>query len=392
MKDKLLLMRDTNGKRGLNDLINYINRFSSTKNMTMIEIGSYVGESTEIFSKNFKHVISIDPFINDYDSNDLACEYMDLDKVYNIFKEKINSLDNVTHIRKTSDEAIESINDKVGFVYIDGLHTTEQIKRDIKNYKLLIKEGYFLGGHDYTPYWQNLINGIDEMLGSPDNTFTDGSWIKKVNLSNKTNKLNDYQHKFCINLDKRTDRWEACKREFQKVGITGVERISAYDGSRINDNTLSINKGIYALALTTRDLLLRAKRENYSEIVLFEDDIYFTDNFNEKCEEYLSNIENNYNNWSILYFGVLNHQQPLDVGNNIFKLRGSTSAHAMIIKYEMYDVILDRFDTEIKTKPNDMIYVDLQKEYHTYCRLPSICVQRRSFSNIENRVVQSPYS
>ena len=39
---------------GLKDLINYINQFQSTSEMTMVEIGSYAGEGTEIFAEHFK--------------------------------------------------------------------------------------------------------------------------------------------------------------------------------------------------------------------------------------------------------------------------------------------------------------------------------------------------
>jgi predicted O-methyltransferase YrrM len=180
MKDQLYTMRDSHYTQGLVDLINYINKVSNTKDMTMIEIGSYAGESTELFSKHFKKVISIDPFINEYDPNDIACQFMDLDKVYNIFSQKISVLNNVIHIRETSDNAVKLLNDNVDFVYIDGLHTYDQIKKDITNYLPLIKKG-FIAGHDYHPVWSGIIDGVNELLESPDETFCDTSWIKKVN-------------------------------------------------------------------------------------------------------------------------------------------------------------------------------------------------------------------
>ena len=180
MKDKLYTMRDSHYTQGLVDLINYISKFSNTNDMTMIEIGSYAGESTELFSKHFKKVISIDPFIDNYDPNDITCQFMDLNRVYDVFSQRISVLDNVVHIRETSDDAIKLLNDNVDFVYIDGLHTYDQIKKDITNYLPLIKKG-FIAGHDYHPVWKGIIDGVNELLGSPDETFCDTSWIKKVN-------------------------------------------------------------------------------------------------------------------------------------------------------------------------------------------------------------------
>ena len=56
-KNSFYLMRDESCIGGLNDLIKYINDIRPTNEMTMIEIGSYIGESTKIFCEHFKEVI-----------------------------------------------------------------------------------------------------------------------------------------------------------------------------------------------------------------------------------------------------------------------------------------------------------------------------------------------
>ncbi len=70
-------MRDELYSRGLEDLIRYVNSFANTKEMDMVEIGSYAGESTVIFAKHFRRVVAIDPYLNDYDVNDITCQFMD---------------------------------------------------------------------------------------------------------------------------------------------------------------------------------------------------------------------------------------------------------------------------------------------------------------------------
>jgi hypothetical protein len=180
-KNELYLMRNEQYTNGLLSLIEYINSFYDTKTMNMIEIGSYYGESSKIFSKHFKTVISIDPFINDYDENDITCSYMNLTDVYERFKENISECKNIQHIRKISDDAVLDLKDlKVNFVYIDGLHTYEQVKNDIINYKKLINDNGFIGGHDYHPNWQGVVNAINETIGTPNKTFSDTSWIFKL--------------------------------------------------------------------------------------------------------------------------------------------------------------------------------------------------------------------
>lgn len=174
-------MRPPEYLKGLEDLIAYINTASDTKTMTMIEIGSYAGESTKLFSKHFNKVISIDPYINDYDPNDITCNYAELTTVYDTFKKVLDQHENITHIRKTSDDAILDLsNIRIDFVYIDGLHTYNQVKTDIDNYLPLITDTGFIAGHDFHPVWQGVIDAVLEKIGQPDATFIDTSWIKQL--------------------------------------------------------------------------------------------------------------------------------------------------------------------------------------------------------------------
>jgi len=179
-KNQLYVMRDETLRNGLISMIDYINAFSPTSEMRMIEIGSYAGESTEIFANRFKSVLCIDPYLNDYDPNDITCYYMDLPEVFNTFKYVMDKHSNISHIRKLSDEAHKEIEDcAFDFVYIDGLHTYEQVKKDIEYYLPKIKKGGFIGGHDYHPNWQGVMDAINEKL-IVDQTFSDTSWIVKL--------------------------------------------------------------------------------------------------------------------------------------------------------------------------------------------------------------------
>ena len=179
-KNKFYVMRDWNLSNGLLNLIYYIDGFESTKDMNMIEIGSYTGDSTILFAQNFNSVIAIDPFLDDYDPNDDACNYAPFELVYQEFLKRTKDFSNITLLKETSDDAVVDLSEKVDFVYIDGMHTYEQVKKDIANYLPLIKEGGFIGGHDYVPGFQGVMDAVNEAFGKPDTTFHDTSWIKRV--------------------------------------------------------------------------------------------------------------------------------------------------------------------------------------------------------------------
>ena len=181
----LYQMRHKEFVDGLNDLIDYIDLHSQVSEMEMIEIGSYAGESTEIFCSRFKTVIAIDPYLDNYNPNDLACHYAPFSEVLAHFQERMKDVPNVGLIKATSDDAIEHgliLNTNVDFVYIDGLHTYAQVKKDIQNYLPLIKQGGFIAGHDYHPNWQGVVDAVNEQFGSPDMVFNDTSWIKRVGI------------------------------------------------------------------------------------------------------------------------------------------------------------------------------------------------------------------
>jgi hypothetical protein len=113
--------------------------------------------------------------------NDAACHHADFNDVYFKFLENMKSFENVKNIKKKSDDAIIDLKEQqYDFVYIDGMHTYEQVKKDILNYKDLIKPGGFIGGHDYSDYWLDVVKAVDECLGKPDKTFQDTSWTKKL--------------------------------------------------------------------------------------------------------------------------------------------------------------------------------------------------------------------
>lgn len=177
----VLKMRYFEHRIGLIELIQYINNFTPTNEMTVVEIGTYAGEGTEIFANSFKHVITIDPHKSGYDDDYDSASSSNFEKVVEEFMERKSKHNNITYINKKSDDAINDlINESVDFVYIDGWHVYEQVKKDIENYKQIIKVGGFIGGHDYHSGWEGVINAINETIGNVDKTFIDTSWIKKL--------------------------------------------------------------------------------------------------------------------------------------------------------------------------------------------------------------------
>jgi hypothetical protein len=167
--------RTKKSKSGLVNYIKYIQSFYDTKELTILEIGSWTGVSACIFAQYFKHVVCIDPWKA---TKGINTKY-NMKDVEDIFDNRMKHIKNIRKIKDKSENVVQKINNKFDIIYIDGIHTYEAVKKDILMWK--DKTNLFISGHDY---WRNkfpgVIKAVNEILGIPDKVFCDTSWIKKV--------------------------------------------------------------------------------------------------------------------------------------------------------------------------------------------------------------------
>lgn len=196
--------------------------------------------------------------------------------------------------------------------------------------------------------------------------------------------IKDYFDKiFCINLDRRKDRWEETVTELKKWGILdGVNRISAVDGNKIQNNSFPINNGELGLLETHLKLIRYAKEKKYKNILLIEDDVEFTEEIN-NLEEYFNQLPEN---WDMLWFGA-NHNKHVGnqinlINDKIIKCNYAYATHCIAINNSVYDLLIDFLSK--KQKPVDVYYSDIQNTKNCYSFHPSIALQRPCFSDIQN--------
>jgi hypothetical protein len=122
-----------------------------------LEIGCDEGETSEyllmLLPKLTLH--AVDPYVEYLDWNGNYLTYRQ--ELYNNVIERFRPYDRrfIMH-RKTSDEAVNDFSDEqFDFIFIDGLHTYEQVLLDCKNYYPKLKKGGILFGHDY-----HVIEGV----------------------------------------------------------------------------------------------------------------------------------------------------------------------------------------------------------------------------------------
>lgn len=150
--------------------------FKGKNNLKMLEIGSYRGESTFMFASSglFDEIHCIDPHEGKEEANDILKE--DWESVKKDFKLNTRHFTNITLHKEYSYNIVNQFPDKYfDFIYIDGSHEYEDVKRDIQLY--LPKTHHLIGGHDYQKEWPGVIQAVNELLGQPHLTYVDESFI-----------------------------------------------------------------------------------------------------------------------------------------------------------------------------------------------------------------------
>ena len=200
------------------------------------------------------------------------------------------------------------------------------------------------------------------------------------------NITNFFDKTYCINLDRRFDRWSECLFEFEQKRLLGINRFKAVDGNSLPKNVNGfMTPSRTALVLTNIQILEEAIKNNYQSILILEDDVEFT----KQVTDMKSFFDSLPEDWDMLYFGG-NHnthvgsKPPAIINDKVCKLHNTFSTHCVAINNKAFIQIIER----LKRCDNalDVVYSELQKKLNVYSFYPMIATQRVSYSDIENKI------
>lgn len=148
----------------------------------MVEIGSYQGESAEVFLKSgrIRKIYCVDPWQMYYDPDDGAA-FTDMARVEADFDRRLAGDARVVKVKGTIDTFVGKYADvfkEIDLVYVDGLHTYEGVKYDIETIMKHFRPRVALAGHDFSDAWPGSKRAVRETLGEPDAVLPDTSWLK----------------------------------------------------------------------------------------------------------------------------------------------------------------------------------------------------------------------
>lgn len=185
-------------------------------------------------------------------------------------------------------------------------------------------------------------------------------------------KFNDYFPKsYVINLDRRQDRMERFNQQAKTLGIE-YKRFSAVEA---DDPRLGCKLShVSVLSMCKSDV-----------IFVFEDDAIFVDDFQQKFEEAMNSVPQD---WNMLYFGAhLLQKEP--VNNQWVRSIECSSTHAYAVKKEYVSKLIRRaMSVDGHT---DVAFSSLHKEIIAYAARPTLVYQGPSYSDLLGDEVDYTY-
>jgi len=171
---------------------------------------------------------------------------------------------------------------------------------------------------------------------------------------------------YIINLKRREDRKIIMIEKLAEEKIDNYEIIEAYDGkdieiikkfNLIKKYSKIINSGHYACLLSHIKVIKKAKKNNYNNIMILEDDVIFNNNFLEEIKKI------KLPQYDLIYLGGLIKEKKVFL-NGWGKRLKVMGAYGYIINKNMYDKILVKLQEFIYCV--DIAYYKLKDGFNIY--------------------------
>jgi len=180
-----------------------------------------------------------------------------------------------------------------------------------------------------------------------------------------------------INLDSRKDRLVESLEEFKKLNLNPT-RVSAMTAS-IPSNPAA--GAVMGCTLSHIHCLEMANEQNCN-ILIFEDDIKFVNEYEEIIEKACQQIQTL--EWDMFYLGANILKPMTQVSPNLARLSHGQSTHAYGVNRKFVKTLLGGIPNNV-VYPLDLLYTNyVIPKFNCYITAPKmVAVQRDSYSDIE---------
>lgn len=208
---------------------------------------------------------------------------------------------------------------------------------------------------------------------------------------------------FCINLDRRPDRWNTINDRFKREGLH-VTRWTATDALereiKVDYHLLRTEKpgsgiknaGGYAILLSYLKLFYHIRNQGYEKVLIFEDDAIFIEDFLDHFRANIRDIPSNWEMWALGCSQYGTHELDFTPDHNFFSPTPPNNTYGLFA----FAIKKCYIDTVIKILEKRMSYADTEIFTHTYdgesriyISCPPICSHSDGYSDNINKIKTS---
>lgn len=190
------------------------------------------------------------------------------------------------------------------------------------------------------------------------------------------NKLNYIFEKFyVINIDPDSERMQRTRRELEGIHYERFPAITSFGNELVGNEKLYVKNLQLCITLSHLAIIKKAKEKKLNNVVIFEDDVFFDDDFAIYDLDLIKNfIEKN--NWALFYLGGIHVKAPTLIDVGISRISNTVAIHAYAINGKYFDFIIDQLEKNKFKMPIDIFYVYfVQKQFPCYCCCPRLFLQ-----------------
>lgn len=205
-----------------------------------------------------------------------------------------------------------------------------------------------------------------------------------------------YDVAILINLERRADRTKRVIEHLKKRGVQNLIVYPAFDGKLIGNVKINpprrnyfswstMNMNVAACALSHIGALKMAKSLGYEKVLMLEDDVVLSKDFNQRMEIYEKEVEGL--DWEHLFVGgaIRRFKEMTKVSDHVWTSSFTDCTHAYIVRGEGIKKVADemlKFNTTVDDAVNDII---LDKSLKSYTFFPLAAYQIADLSDIDGQ-------
>jgi GR25 family glycosyltransferase involved in LPS biosynthesis len=192
---------------------------------------------------------------------------------------------------------------------------------------------------------------------------------------------NFFENCFTISLDHRLDRRKYIKKHLSdnKINFSFFSAVNGHD----LEYSGPLLKGEEGCRQTYINLLTFAQNKKIPYLIIFEDDAVLCDNFLEKAQSALNEIDY----FDMFYFGANHKTMPNFVKKNIYRATNAVCAHAVCYNSSIFQRAINSIERRCDIAADDALAL-LHPDIEAFCTYPPLAWQREDYSDIQNKFVK----